>query len=389
MYIYSLPDWPKFHWDEQFLAPPLIELKIKQARLLGRMEGLGPSYQAEAHLRNLATEQIRSFEIEGQILDRQKVYDAFGKLLALPGIKPERSSIQLNHVAIEQTDAAPSVSNENHIMGLAEVFNDVTRNFEQPLFQIRLYGWHTAILQLDEHNEQVVGRYRDNPREQPLRVVSGLSGKETVHFEAPESDRIQDEMSAFMKWFNDEQLIDPIIKAGVAHIWFLNIYPFSAGNGIMARLISEMLLCRSDLSPQRYFSLSAQIRKERNQYFAMLERSGKDSMDITSWLAWFIDCLHRAVNTADDAVAQKLNGLRTRDKISTLSVNERQRLMLNKMAEDRENPITSSHWALVTSSSQDSAGRDINDLLIRKILVKEVGGGRSTSYSLNPKTLPG
>jgi Fic family protein len=386
MYIYSLPDWPKFHWDEQFLAPRLTELKIKQARLLGRMEGLGPSYQAETHLRNLATELIRSYEIEGHVLDRQQVFDAFGRLLGLPGIKPERSLTQLNHVAIEHAETTPSVANDKHIMGLVEVFNDVTRNFEQPLFQIRLYGWHTAFLQLDQHNTQVVGRYRDNPREQPLKVVSGPAGRETVHFEAPESDRIPDEMGTFIKWFNEDQLIDPILKAGVAHIWFLNIYPFSAGNGVMARLISEMLLCRADFSPQRYFSLSAQIRKERNQYFAVLERAGKDSMDITTWLAWFIDCLHRAINTADDAVSQKLNGLRIRDKINALTINERQRLMLNKMAEDRENPVTSSHWARITSSSQDSAGRDINDLLIRKILVKEIGGGRSTSYSLNPKT---
>ncbi len=387
MYIYSLPDWPKFHWDDQFLAPRLTELKIKQARLLGRMEGLGPSYQAVTNLHNLATELIKSNEVEGHLLNKEAVYEAFGKILDLPGIKPQEQALALKNLNLSLAEQVAKTSEED-IEGLARVHMDAVEQYDQPLFHIRLFGWHTALFAGTSPDPHItVGRYRNNPKDEPLRVVSGPSGRETVHFVAPDADTVQDEMNAFLAWFNEDQMMDPIIKAGVAHIWFLNIYPFSAGNGIIARMITEMLLCRADLSPQRYFSLSAQMRKERNQYFAVLERAGKDTMNITSWLAWFIDCLHRAVNNADDLVSQKISGLRRRDKINSLVLNERQRAMLNVMAEDPSTAITSSMWARHTQSSQDSAGRDINDLLLRKILVKEVGGGRSTSYTLGQQLL--
>lgn len=383
MYIYSLPDWPKFHWDDQFLAPRLNELKIRQARLLGRMEGLGPNYQAVTHLHSMATELIKSNEVEGHLLQKEAVYEAFGKILNLPGVKPLEQPVALKNINLNLAEQAIQQSPED-IEGLARIHMDAVEQFDQPLFHIRLFGWHTAVFAGHKADPQVtVGRYRNNPKDQPLRVVSGPSGRETIHFVAPDAENLQDEMNAFLAWFNEDQMMDPILKAGVAHIWFLNIYPFSAGNGIIARMITEMLLCRADLSPQRYFSLSAQIRKERNQYFAILERAGKDSMNITNWLAWFIDCLHRAINNADDLVSQKISGLRRRDKINALVLNERQRAMLNIMAEDPGTPITSSVWARQTQSSQDSAGRDINDLLVRKILVKEVGGGRSTSYTLS------
>jgi Fic family protein len=384
MYLYSLPDWPKFQWDEQFLAPRLTELKIKQARLLGRMEGLGPSYQAQTNVSSLALELIKSCEIEGQLLDQNAVYKSFSKILGIEDVKPVEQKFVYKTVDVGAHEGS-AVNQEGNIEGLVQILFDATTNFEEPLFHVRLYGWHTAMFNESQPDQQVIGRYRNNPKDQPLRVVSGPTGRETVHFIAPDSDLLHDEMNAFLNWFNDEQLIDPVLKAGVAHIWFLNIFPFSAGNGVIARMITEMLLCRADLSPQRYFSLSAQMRKERNQYFAVLEKSGKDSMDISNWLAWFIDCLHRAVNNADEQITQKLAGLRIRDKVNNLSLNERQRLMLNRMAEGNDAPITSSIWARYTESSQDSAGRDINDLLIRKILVKEVGGGRSTSYSLSKK----
>jgi Fic family protein len=387
MYIYSLPDWPKFHWDDQFLAPRLTELKIKQARLLGRMEGLGPHYRAVTHLHTIATELMKSSEIEGHPLNREAVYHAFGELLEMPDVKPMEQKIALKNIDLNIAEHAEKHLQEE-IDGLARIQLDAVSQYDQPLFHIRLFGWHTAMYPDNSRQPgQIVGRYRNNPKDQPMKVVSGPSGRETTHFTAPDADTLQDEMNAFLAWFNEDQMMDPIIKAGIAHIWFLNIYPFSAGNGVIARMITEMLLCRADLSPQRYFSLSAQMRKERNQYFAVLERAGKDTMNVTNWLAWFIDCLHRALNNADDLVGQKISGLRRRDKINALEINERQRAMLNFMAEDPEAPVTSSTWARQTNSSQDSAGRDINDLLIRKILVKEVGGGRSTSYSLSQHLL--
>lgn len=379
MYIHTLPDWPKFHWDDQFLAPRLTELKIKQARLLGRMEGLGPTFQAETHLRTLATELMRSCEIEGQLLDEDAVYTALGQLLGLSNVKPIEQKISFKTIEVNALEISTAKADDD-VEGLVQILHDAVSNFDQPLFHIRLFGWHAAMY---PEGGAAVGKYRSNPKDQPLRVTSGLPGKEIIHFVAPDAERLQDEMNAFLEWFNDEQLIDPIIKAGIAHIWLLNIYPFSKGNGIIARLVTEMLLCRSDLSALRYFSLSAQMRRERNQYFAVLERSGKENLNLSNWLAWFIDCMHRAVNHADDMVVQKLAGLRIRDRINTLTINERQRLMLNMMAEDTGTPITSSVWAKHTNSSQDSAGRDINDLLVRRILLKEVGGGRSTSYSLN------
>lgn len=383
MYIYDLPDWPKFHWDEPLLASRLNDFKVKQARLLGRMEGLGPNFQAESHLRYLASEIMRSCEIEGHVLDQEAVYKTLGDKLGLREVKPLEQKVTLKTLDIG-TVAKPTARADDNVDGLVRVILDATSHFEDPLSQIRMFGWYANLDPARKGQDgSALGRYRSNPREEPLRVVSGLPGKETVHFVAPDSGRIQAEMDTFLEWFNAEQVIDPILKAGIAHIWFLNIYPFAAGNGIMARLATQMLLCRSDLSAQCYFSLSAQMRRERNQYFAVLERAGRDSLDITHWLAWFIDCLHRAMHQADDLVAEHLAGLKIRDRINGLNLNERQRAMLNRMSQETDKPISSSVWASHTNCSQDSAGRDIHDLLERNILLREPGGGRSTSYSLN------
>ena len=377
MYIHNLPDWPKFHWDEPFLAPRLNELKVKQARLLGRMEGLGPSFQSASHLRYTATEIMLSCEVDGHLLDQDAVYRSLGDLLGLQGVKPMEQKLTLRTLDLGRV-AMPGVRAEENVGGLISAIHDVTSNFAEPLSHARLFTWYAS---LDAGSPAV--NYRNNPREEPLRVVSGLPGKETVHFVAPDANRIPGEMDAFLEWFNAEQIIDPVLKAGIAHIWFLNLYPFASGNGILARLLTQMMLCRSDLSAQLYFSFSSQVRKERNQYFAVLERAGRDTLNITGWLAWFIDCLHRAVNHADDVVVLELSALRIRDRLNGLNINERQRSMLNRMSEEPDKPITSSVWAGYTGNSQDSAGRDINDLLERKILLREKGGGRSTSYTLN------
>jgi len=387
MYIHNLPEWPKFHWDESLLASRLNDLKVKQARLLGRMEGLGPNFQAATHLRYMATEIMRSCEIEGHVLDQAAVYRALGDLLELRDVKPLEQAITLKTLDIGQVHTPPVKADEN-VDGLIRVIQDATANFGEPLFHVRLFGWFAAFAPGGAGKDgQGSGSYRSNPREEPLRVVSGIPGKQTIHFVAPDAARIPGEMDAFLEWFNAEQIIDPVLKAGIAHIWFLNIYPFASHNGIMARLLTQMQLCRSDQASQCYYSLSAQMRRERNQYFAVLERAGRDTLNITHWLAWFIDCLHRAVNQADDLVAHELSGLRIRDRLNVLNINERQRAMLNRMSEESDKPITSSVWAGHTNCSQDSAGRDINDLLERNILLREPGGGRSTSYSLNLKWL--
>jgi Fic family protein len=329
------------------------------------MSTLGFKLQAEASLESLTAEVVKSSEIEGERLNKQQV----------------RSSIA-RRLGIEIGALTPA---ERNVEGVVEMMLDATQKFDQPLTPERLFGWHAALFPVGHSgiSKIKVAAWRDD-RTDPMQVVSGPIGRERVHFEAPEALRLEVEMSTFVNWFNTGQSLDPVLKAGVAHLWFVTIHPFDDGNGRIARAIADMALAQSERSKQRFYSMSAQIREERNDYCGVLEATQKGDMDITSWLDWFLACLGRAFDHAEITLASVMNKARFWERNAAKGFNDRQRLVLNRLLDGGfVGKLTSSKWAKLTKSSQDTASRDIADLLDKCVLIKEPGGGRSTSYSLD------
>ncbi|HTR31395.1 MAG TPA: Fic family protein [Puia sp.] len=364
IYIHQRPEWPNFFWDHGRIAPRLAEVRHHQGRLLGRMEGMGFPLQAEANLHTLTLDVLKSSEIEGEILDADQVRSSIARRLGM--------------------DIGGLIPADRHVEGIVEMMLDATQNYMAPLTDERLFSWHAAMFPTGRSGMQkiVVGNYRDNAKEDPMQVVSGPMGKENVHFQAPDAELLAREMAMLIRWFNSPVDIDPVSKAAVAHLWFVTIHPFDNGNGRIARAITDMQLSRADQSAQRFYSMSSQIRAERREYYDILETSQKGSLDITEWMNWFLTCLDRALTGTDSTLAVVMRKARFWEKFSTMPFNDRQRLMLNKLLDGFEGKLTSSKWAKITKTSQDSAVRDINDLLQRGVLVKEPGGGRSTSYVL-------
>lgn len=362
-YIHELPDWPEFRWDPKVLAEPLAAVRHRQGRLIGRMEGLGFDLRSEAALQVMTEEVLKSSEIEGEILDRDQVRSSIARRLGL--------------------DIGGLVPADRDVEGVVEMVLDATENYEKVLTDERLFGWHAALFPTGRSGMHpiMVGAWRDDTSG-PMRVISGPVGRERVHFEAPKAARVAGDMKAFLAWFNGEGGIDPVLKSGVAHLWFVTIHPFDDGNGRIARAIADMQLARSEQSTQRFYSMSAQIRQERKAYYEILERTQKGDLDITGWLTWFLACLSRAFDGAEDIVAVALKKARFWEKHARDPLNERQRDMLNRLLDGFEGKLTSSKWARIEKCSPDTALRDITDLLQRGILVRGEGGGRSTSYSL-------
>ena len=362
-YIHELPGWPGFQWDQKRLAGPLAALRHRQGRLIGRMETLGFSLRAEATLQTLTLDVLKSSEIEGEILDRDQV----------------RSSIA-RRLGMDMGGLAPV---DRNVEGVVEMVLDATQNYSTPLTAERLFGWHAALFPTGYTGIKkiAVGRWRDDAKG-PMQVVSGPIGHERVHFQAPAAKHLKKEMTAFLKWFNGTDDTDPVLRAGLAHLWFVTIHPFDDGNGRIARAIADMALALSEESPQRFYSMSAQIRIERKTYYDMLEKIQKGSLDVTPWLEWFLGCLNRAFDSTEETLGSVLRKARFWNRHANTPFNDRQHLMLNKLLEGFEGKLTSSKWAKIAKTSQDTALRDINDLVERSILTKETGGGRSTSYSL-------
>lgn len=363
-YIHQSTNWPQFVWREEEVLVPLVDVRYRQGRLLGRMESLGFLLQSEANLQTLTLDVVKSGEIEGELLDTDQV----------------RSSIALR-LGMEIAGLVPA---DRHIDGVVEMMLDATQQCEQVLSAERLFGWHAALFPTGRSgmHKITVGRWRDNAKDDPMQVISGALGREVVHFQAPDADRLDDEMSRFIQWFNDEKKLDPVLKAAVAHLWFVTIHPFDDGNGRIARAITDMQLSRADRSAQRFYSMSAQIRKERKQYYDILESTQKDSLDITEWLTWFLQCLDGAIRSTDETLAIVLKKAAFWDKHGTALLNGRQQLMINKLLDGFEGKLNTSKWAKITRASVDTALRDIQDLVTKDILVKEAAGGRSTSYIL-------
>jgi Fic family protein len=363
MYIHELPGWPKFRWDNKVLAEPLAAVRHRQGRLIGRMEGLGFPLRNEAILQTLTEEVVKSSEIEGEILDRDQVRSSIARRLGM--------------------DIGALTPADRDVEGVVEMMLDATQKYDQPLTAERLYGWHAALFPTGRSGMQRIriGAWRDDQRG-PMQIVSGPLGRERVHYEAPAAARLEEEMKAFLTWFEGESSIDPVLKAAVAHLWFVTIHPFDDGNGRIARAIADMQLARSENSPQRFYSMSAQIRAERKAYYDILEATQKGDLDITPWLEWFLACLGRAFDGAEEILASVLRKARFWQKQAGAALNDRQRDMLNRLLDGFEGTLTSSKWAAIEKCSPDTALRDITDSVERGILQKDAGGGRSTSYSL-------
>lgn len=362
-YIHELPDWPHFRWSQEALAQKLAAVRYRQGELIGRMKAMGFSLRAEAVFQTLTLDVLKSSEIEGEILDKEQVRSSIARHLGM-GI-----------------GGSPTVS--RNIEGVVEMTLDATQNYDKPLTKERLFGWHASLFPTGYSGIRKIktGIWRDDSKG-PMQVVSGRVGHERVHFEAPAADRIEKEMTIFLDWFNNNDGTDLVLRAGIAHLWFVNIHPFEDGNGRIARVLADMLLARSEQSPQRFYSMSAQIRNERDTYYGGLEETQKGTMDITARLEWFLDCLSRAFDGVESTLVIVLRKARFWESYAGTPFNDRQRLILNKLLDGLEGKLTSSKWAKLAKCSQDTALRDILNLVERGILVKNPAGGRSTSYSL-------
>lgn len=362
-FIYQLANWPNFTWKTEELVKLLSEARNLQGRLFGKMESLGFDLRNEALLETLTLDVLKSSEIEGEFLNPDQVRSSIARRLGM--------------------EIAGSVESDRNVDGVVEMMLDATQNCFKPLPADRLFDWHAALFPTGRNGmyKITVADWRKDATG-PMQVVSGAMGKERVHFQAPDSMIIEKEMQRFLNWFNDNNDIDLVIKAAIAHLWFVTIHPFEDGNGRITRALTDMLLAQSDRSNQRFYSMSAQIRKERKQYYEILEKTQKGTLDITEWIKWFLGCLINALKSTDTVLTRVLHKANFWQKHSKTIINERQKELLNKLLDGFEGKLTSSKWAKIAKCSKDSAIRDINDLINKDILQKEAAGGRSTNYEI-------
>jgi len=363
MYLYNNHDWPIFKWNSERLLPLLSYVRNRQGKLIGKMEALGFELRNEANLEILTQEIIKSTEIEGEFLDREQVRSSIARRLGL--------------------EISGLVYSERNVDGIVDLMIDATKNFDQELNKERLLSWHAALFPTGQSGiyKIITGNWRDDSTG-PMQVVSGALGKEKVHYQAPPASQIENEMRIFFDWFNLEQNTDLVLKSAIAHLWFVTLHPFEDGNGRISRAISDMLLARSDEQSYRFYSMSTQIRKERNSYYNILEKTQKSGLDITSWLEWFLNCLLHSIENSHKLLEKVIYKYSFWLKHSGINMNERQRKILNMLMEDFEGVLNTTKWAKIGKCSQDTALRDIQDLIEKGILVKSEQGGRSTNYEL-------
>jgi Fic family protein len=362
-YIHELSDWPKFRWSQDTLSQRLATVRHRQGRLIGRMESMGFSSRTEAVLNTLTQDVLKSSEIEGEILDQEQVRSSLARHLGL--------------------DIGALARADRNIDGVVEMILDATRNYAQPLTTDRLFLWHSLLFPVDQRKivRIKVASWRDDAKG-PMQVISGPFGRERVHFEAPAAERIEQEMAAFLDWFNRDDSTDLVLKAGIAHHWFVTIHPFEDGNGRIARALADLMLARSEQSSQRFYSMSLQIRQERTVYYKGLEDTQKGTLEITTWLGWFLNCLERAIVTAEETLTTVTGKARFWESHAVVTFNGRQKMLVTRLLDGFEGKLTSSKWAKLAKCSQDTALRDILGLVDSGVLVKDPAGGRSTSYSL-------
>lgn len=366
-YIYQNYNWPNFKWQSDELVSLLSEARNLQGRLMGRMESLGFDLRNEAFLDTLTLDVLKSAEIEGELLNPEQVRSSIAHRLGL--------------------EFAGAVASDRNVDGMVEMMIDATNNCFNPLTADRLFDWHAALFPMGRSGifKITVADWRKDTTG-PMQVVSGAAGKEKIHFQAPDANLIEKEMTSFLNWFNGNDKTDFVIKAAVAHLWFVTIHPFQDGNGRIARALTDMLLAQSDKSNQRFYSMSAQIRIERKQYYEILEKTQKGDLNITDWMRWFLDCLINALKATDKILIRVLLKADFWNRHSKTIINERQNKVLNKLLDGFDGKLTSMKWAKIAKCSKDTAIRDINDLITKDILKKEVAGGRSTNYELVEKS---
>ena len=361
MWLHEHPNWTDFRWDNTRLAVKLADIRHRQGRLLGRMEGLGFNLRQEASLTILTSDVVKSSAIEGEHLGRAEVRSSIARRMGM--------------------DVAGLVPSGRDVEGIVEVMLDATTHYAQPLSQDRLYGWHAALFPTGRSGMSKidVGVWRKDV----MQVVSGSLGREKVHFQAPNAARLDNEMCVFLQWFDASNDLDPVVKAGIAHLWFVTIHPFDDGNGRIGRAIADLALARAEKTSQRFYSLSTQIEAQRREYYAQLEKQQRGSPDITPWLEWFLDCLDGAIESAETTLAAVLFKDQLWAMINQNPVNDRQRLVINRMLEeDFKGYMNTSKYAKLADCSNDTALRDIQNLKERAVLIQNPSGGRSTSYRL-------
>ena len=364
VYIHQKKDWPNFKWDSEDIVNLLSEARNLQGRLQGKMEALGFELRNEALLDTLTLDVLKTSEIEGELLNHDQVRSSIARKLGM--------------------EIVGSVESDKNVDGVVEMMLDATQNCFNPLTKTRLFDWHAALFPTGRNGmyKIIVGDWRKDTTG-PMQVISGPMGKEKVHFEAPNSDLLEKEMSSLLNWFNQNNKIDLVLKASIAHLWFVTIHPFDDGNGRITRALTDMLLAQADKSNQRFYSMSAQIRIERKQYYDILEKTQKGDLNITNWIQWFLQCLINALNSTEEVLVKVLFKGNFWQIHSKTIINERQKKLINKLLDSFDGKLTSSKWAKIAKCSKDTAIRDINDLIEKEILRKEEAGGRSTNYELN------
>jgi Fic family protein len=363
MYLYNNQNWPIFEWNSEKLLPLLAYVRNRQGKLIGKMGALGFELQNEANLEILTIEILKSTEIEGEFLDREQVRSSIARRLGL--------------------DISGLVYSERNVDGIVDLMLDATKKYDEELTKERLFSWHASLFPAGQSgmHKIITGNWRDDSTG-PMQVVSGALGKEKVHYQAPPANQIDNEMRIFFDWFNLEQNVDPVLKAAIAHLWFVTLHPFEDGNGRISRALSDMLLARSDEQSYRFYSMSTQIRKERNLYYDNLEKTQKGSLDITNWLEWFLNSLLHSIESSEKLLEKVIYKHEFWLQNSKVSINDRQHKMLNMLMDDFEGVLNTTKWAKIGKCSQDTALRDIQDLIEKGILAKSEQGGRCTNYEL-------
>lgn len=371
MYIHQKKEWPNFVWDEVKMNTLASEVRYSQGQLIGQMSVLGFEVREKANLEVLTKDVIKTSEIEGEKLNKDQVRSSIAKKMGI--------------------DIGMVLPPHRHVEGVVSMMLDAIQNFADPLTSERLFSWHEMLFPSGRSGLSLItSGYWRTEMSGPMQVVSGFSGRERIHFEAPSFERIENEMKLFLWWFNANAKIDLIIKSAIAHFWFVTIHPFEDGNGRIARAIGDMVLAFSEQSKQRFYSMSAQIQRDRKNYYAILEKSQKGSLDITEWIEWYLLCMKRAISSSEELLQDILIKVNFWNHHDSHPFNERQRFIINRILDNLfEGKLTSSKWAKMTKCSHDTALRDITNLIQRDILVKEEAGGRNTSYHLKPyATIP-
>lgn len=360
-YIYEFKNWINFTWDDHAINALFGEVRLLQGKIIGQMTTLGLVEKEEATLSTLTLDIVKSSEIEGEIINYQQVRSSIARRLGI--------------------NTAAMVSSNRHIEGVVEMMLDATQSFKLPLTEARLFGWHASLFPTGYSGlyKIEVGKYRSGE----MQVISGAMGKERIHFQALPQNLVEVEMNKFLNWFNTESTLDLVLKAAIAHFWFIIIHPFDDGNGRIARAMSDLLLARSENSGERFYSMSSQILIERKKYYEILQLVQHSTADITEWLEWFLNCLKNAILATESTtsrILEKAEFWRIHEKTA---INERQRIMLNKLLDGFEGKLQTSKWAKITKTSTDTALRDIKNLVVKGILKQTTEAGRNVNYELS------